>query len=132
MASLSDLRDGLEAVLADGLGEEWSVKRLPPDEASPPAVIISGFSVRPDAQPGYTVTADLFVIVSRRDVTQIDALDAAVDPNVDGSVPAIIAADPSLGGKVSSTAYLSTGEYREIDVAGTPMYGATVIVEALL
>lgn len=131
MAFLADVRDGLEVTLSVLPGV--NVYRLPTDRVEAPAVLVMGFRITPQTMgdPLRRVTTDLLVVVSRRHVDQVDLLDALVDPSVDDSVPAILADDPSLDGKVDSCIVTSIGDYTELVVGDVGYYAATVSVEVL-
>lgn len=133
MALFADVRDGLEATLNAGLSDGVNVYRLPTDRVEAPAVVVMGFRMDPETL-GATlrrVRTDLLVVVSRRHVDQVELLDALLDPSVDGSVLDVLAADPSLGGKVDSAIVTSVGDYGEIIVGDVGYYSATVSLEVL-
>lgn len=131
MTTLAEVRDGLVEALSNGLPADVSVNRLPVDSTDFPAVIVAGIQGQPSVMGvGQTLTVDLFVVVSRRSVDEVDRLDSLLDETQPDSVPAVIHADPSLGDRVVSARVVNFGEYREMEV-GTPVYAATVIVEVL-
>ena len=133
MALLADIRDGLEETLAAGLNDGVNVYRLPVDRIDAPAVVVMGFRVDPETMMASVrrVRAELLVLVSRRHVDQVDLLDALVDPSVDGSVLDVLAADPSLGGRVDSAIVTSVGDYGEMPAGDIGYYSASVNLEVL-
>lgn len=132
MSDLAQIRDGLVEAITSTL-PEVNAYRLPVDNANVPAVIVAGFELQPMTvgNIGHTATVDLFVLVSRRNVDQVDLLDQLVDPNRTDSVLAAIQDDPTLGGRALSAAVQSVGGYREEESAGTGYYAATVSVEVM-
>jgi hypothetical protein len=130
---LADIRDGLAEVLSDGL-PSVNVYRLPTDRVEAPAVCVMGFRMDPQtmaAAPLQRVTTDLLVLVSRRHIDQVDLLDALVDPALSDSVPAALAADFTLGGRVDSCIVTGVGDYGEVPVGDVGYYAATITVEVM-
>lgn len=132
MTTLAEVRDGLVEVLSSGLPSDVNVERLPTDNTDAPAVIIAGIQGQPMVMgSGQILTVDLYVVVSRRQLDEVDTLDQLVDESQSDSVPAVIHADPTLGDRGVSARVVNFGEYREMEVAGVPFYAATVVVEVL-
>lgn len=131
MTTLAEVRDGLVEVLTDAL-PDVTVHRLPADNADVPAVIVAGFQGQSSVMgTGQTLTVELYVVVSRRTLDEVDTLDRLLDESQADSVPAAIHADHTLGGRVLSARVANFGEYREMEVAGVGFYAATVTVEVL-
>ena len=128
--SLAQVRDGLADTLAAGLSGV-NVYRIPPENITAPAVIVSGFSITPIATGVNTVSVELYAAVSKRNTSVMDDLDVLVDPESAGSIIGLLDADPSLGGNVNSVRLESIGEYRELEVAGVGYYAATVRYEVI-
>ena len=126
---LADVRDGLAGALSAGL-PGVNVYRLPADNVTAPAVMIAGFSVTEIATGVFTRSVEIFAAVSHRNVSLLDDLDAIVDPESADSIIGVLMADPSLGG-VASLRLETIGEYRELEIAGTSYYAATVRFEVI-
>ena len=133
-ASIADVRDGLVEVLTNGLSPDVNVYRLPADNVDVPAVIVAGITGRPETfdAAGRTLTVDLYVVVSHRNLDEVDVLDRLVDESQADSVPAVIHADMTLGDRDASAKVTGFGEYREMEIGGIGFYAATVNVEVLV
>jgi hypothetical protein len=132
-ATLGELRAALASVLEDAL-PAWNVYRLPPDDVQPPSIVIGGFQID-TATFGDTsgrVGADLQLIVSRRHVDQVNALDDLLSPTSDQSLWALFNGDPTLGEKVGYCSVSGAGDYRELVVADVGYYAATITLSVLL
>jgi len=127
---LADVRDGLAGALSAGL-PGVNVYRLPADNVTAPAVVVAGFSVTEIATGVFTRSVEIFAAVSHRNVSLMDDLDAIVDPESAVSIVGVLMADPSLGGVVASLRLETIGEYRELEIAGTSYYAATVRFEVI-
>lgn len=132
MSTLAEVRDGLAEAIASRV-DGVRVYKAPVDVLDPPAVIIAGLTLDPTtfAGAGSRVVFEVFVVVSRRHPDQILTLDALVDPEEEWSVSGAIAADPTLEGVVGSAVVQSVGEYRDVVLADTSYYAATLRVEVM-
>jgi hypothetical protein len=125
-ATNRQLRDALADALHSVSGVH--VYRVPPDNIQSPAVIVGGFDWEADTfVEGRKVNVNLWVATSRRNAAFIDALDHLCDP--DDGVAEALNDDPTLGGAVDSVRVVSVGDYRDLEIAGTGYYAATIRCE---
>lgn len=130
MASNAEIRAALTHTLTAVFDGSWNVESRPPDSVQPSTLVVGSIDWEDAATDGSrTVTVPVWVVVSRRHPSFIDDLDVVTDPNEAESVPAAIDADPTLGGVVASARVESAGDYRDLEIAGTDYYGATLNVE---
>jgi hypothetical protein len=133
MATLSELRTALYDVLSDAL-PTWNVYRLPPDNVDPPGVMIGGFQLDSGTfdDANLRTTVELTVVVSRRHVDQVDALDDLLSPSGDESLWAIFNNDPTLGDVVPFCVVSGAGEYREVTIGDIGYYAASVNLSVMV
>lgn len=130
MASNAQVRDALAGALADFFGSGVVVHQVPPDTITGTSLVIGSIDWEDSVMgDGRTVNVPVWVVVSRRNTSFIDVLDTMTDP--DSGVAAALYADPTLGGVVDSVRVISAGDYRDLVVADTNHYAATVNLEVL-
>jgi hypothetical protein len=114
-------------VLTESLRGGVNVYEYPPDTIQSPAVIVAGIDWQWDVM-GDTrvVTLPLYLAVSRRNTNYLAELDRMTDPL--GPVVAAFDADPE-DADVASWNVTSVGQYRDISIADTDYYAATVTLE---
>jgi hypothetical protein len=132
-ASLAELRDALGSTLESYL-PEFNVYRLPPDNVEPPAILVAGFQIDNGTFGDATlrVAADVELMVSRRHVDQVEALDELLSPSGERSVWELFTSDPTLGGAVGFCMVQTAGDYREMLVAEVGYYAATFRLSVML
>ena len=114
----------LRDVLVDHLEDlpRLNVYGLPVAEVSTPAVVVAGIDMTEIATGAWETTVEVWVVVSRRHIDQMTALDALLDPEGDGSVL------DKINGIVAdglSFAVAGVGDYREIGTE--PAYWAATV-----
>lgn len=128
MASNRQIRTAVATALHNQLGSGWHVYPTPPDNINAPAVILGGINWQPHTQGGgRVVTIPAYVAVSRRHTDFLADLDDALDE--DGPILTAFDADPTLDDVVDSAQVTSVGNYRDMAIADTDYYAATVNVE---
>ncbi len=127
MATLGDLREALLVKLTDAY-PAFNIYRLPPDTVEAPAIMVGGFQIDTGtfADANLRTTADLTVVVSRRHVDQVDALDELLSPSGSLSLWALFDDDPTLNDAVAFCSVSGAGEYRELVIGDVGYYAATV------
>jgi hypothetical protein len=132
-ATLGEVRAALASVLEDAL-PAWNIYRLPPDDVQAPAIILGGFQVDVATFGDTTarVSADLQLVVSRRHVDQVHALDDLLSPTSDQSLFALFNDDPTLGERIGYCSVSGAGDYRELVVADVGYYAATITLSVML
>jgi hypothetical protein len=78
------------------------------------------------------VSADLQLVVSRRHVDQVHALDDLLSPTSDQSLFALFNDDPTLGDRIGYCSVSGAGDYRELVVADVGYYAAAVTISVML
>jgi hypothetical protein len=122
-----EIRDVIALALSKCPGV--NIYKFPPEDISPPAAFVAGFSIRPLSFDGYRETSvDITVMVSHRHVDQLALLDAMLDSEGSSSIVAAIdnAASPDVNLRVNTI-----GNYREVIIADVPYYAADITVEVL-
>lgn len=132
-ATLGELRAGLKSVLEDSL-QGFNVYDYPPDDVTVPAVAVSGFQLDAStfADESIRVAVDVEVLVSRRHVDQVQALDELLSPSGDRSVWAIFNDRSTLDDRVAYCTVQSAGDYRELVIAEVGYYAATFRLSVML
>ena len=127
--SYKTIRAGLKNALSDLHGVQ--VYDSPAETAVLPAVVVGSF--RRDGMatfdPTQTITVDLLLLASRKNVDQYDVLDRMCESTGVMSVQAKLEADGSLGGAVSDLRVVSVEQAGTVEVDGEPQFGAVVTVE---
>lgn len=130
MATTREVREAVADALSSEFGSAWNVESRPPDSVSARSLIVGSIDWQDQTMDGGRVsTIPVWVVVSRKNPAFIDDLDEVCDPGEMTSVSAAIDADPTLGGVVASCRVESAGNYRDLEIAGTDYYGATVVLE---
>lgn len=129
MATNRQVRAALAGTLA-GFGAAWNIEDRPPESVTGRSLVIGGIEweeVTLDAER--TTTVSVFVVVPRKNRMFINELDEVTDPGEPTSVPALINADPTLGGVVDYCVVRSAGDYRDLEIGGQSHYAATITCE---
>lgn len=99
--------------------------QYPPDSVEVPAAIVAGLDItRTTFEGAREVGVTVLVVVSRSDPSQVEVLDALLDPSSEQSVLAAIEAVSDVDGV--SLAWRSVDGYGEVDWGGVSYYGAAV------
>lgn len=123
--------DGIEEALLAGC-PGVRVYRVPPQDVTAPAVLVSGFSFEPHPQFGAGVrkfSVELTVVVSARQVQLFNELLRLVEPSDSRSVQTALEDDHTLGGRVSDLIVTSVDQLRELSVGETGYWAMTLNVE---
>lgn len=131
--TIADVLAGIAEVLEAGLDDQVSVHRLPPPQVNPPAVMTSSIETHPhaDTDGASRFEVDVAVVVSRRDDDFLDDLLTLVEPTGEKTVPSVLEAHPTLGGRVADLEVTQIGSLREVDIAGSAYWAASVELEVL-
>lgn len=128
MPTNGEVRTALAGRLEDHFGSGVAVHPVPPDTITGTSLVIGSLDWEDSTfDDGRTLNVPVWVVVSRRNTAFIEVLDSMTD-NTDG-VAAAIDEDPTLGGVVDSVRVISAGDYRDLVVADTNHYAATVNLE---
>lgn len=132
-ATLGELRTAVAAVLEDRYAG-WNVYKLPPETIEPPAIMLGGFALDTGTfgDVSIRVNADLQMMVSRRNVYQLEALDELLSPSHDQSLWSVFNEDPTLGDVVGYCSMQSAGNYGEILIGDQPYYTASATLSVML
>jgi len=111
-----------------------NVYRVPPTNVDAPAVMVTGLDYAPHLVYGDTarkIDIELTVAVSARNTDLFDDLMDLMDPTVQGSVVAAVENDATLDGAVGSCMVTQVGSIRELTVAETSLWAATINLEIM-
>ena len=132
-ATLAEFRDALAGTLEDHL-PGFNVYRLPPDNVEVPAAMVAGFQIDTGTFGDTTVrvAADVELMVSRRNVHQVELLDELLSPSGVRSLWVKFNEEPTLGDVVAFCTVQSAGDYRELIIGDVGYYAATVSLTVML
>lgn len=126
MTTNLEMRAAVYEQLLTQVRSDVTVYKTPPDTITAPAIILGGLNYSETSMSaGRTVTMPLYVAVSRKNTALIEALDELVDPG--GPIFAVFEDEPP--DPLESWVIKSVGDYRDIVIADTNYYAATVNVE---
>jgi hypothetical protein len=107
-----------------------NVYAYPPDSVSVPAAVVAGLDIEFASMTGGRETSvAVLVMVSRSHTSQLELLDALLDPESASSVVAAVESRVDADGV--SLLVDSVGGYGEIEWGGVSYYGALMTVKAL-
>jgi len=133
MGTIADVRAGVQTVLADAL-QGVTVHRFPADNVDGPTIMVAGFRIDAGSFGDDTVRfeAELYVIVSRRHIDQMELLDTLLSPGSGFSIWDAIDDNPTLGATVAFCSVESAGEYRQMMIGEVPYFAATVVLRGMI
>lgn len=122
-------REGIAQTLKEAMSG-FSSDAYSPQKINPPALFPGPHSAEPnDTEGGKTITFKWWIAVRATDKTKLRDLDQAL---LDAC--AAIDANPGLGlsdGTVDA-AWSEWGDYGDVEIAGTPFYGALLSIECMV
>lgn len=130
MADLTSIRQALASQITNKTG--LRAEAAPRDQVSPPvALVMPGnplISYADDMSGSVTIALAVLIVVSDAPPVSMSQqwLDGwlGVVTGVTASIPAAIAADPTLGGVVQWCQPVSAGSYGRVEIGGVGMFGA--------
>jgi hypothetical protein len=136
VSTLTECRDALAATIDAGVPGLRTASTVPPSVSPPVAVVTPNPAQLVDygivMSNGGLVVYQLrvYIIVgSVSDRTAQAKLDGYISPSGEASVPAAIAADPTLGGAVEWAVCTSAQKYGELVYSGVSLLGCEILVE---